>query len=115
MRATARAIENALVLEDGGVLRYQGDVYAGGNAWIIATLWLALWYRQVGDRDGLRRCATYAVQHQSGIGLLPEQVARDGRPAWVVPLTWSHAMFVLAARSELALVSELAAAHVSAA
>lgn len=115
MRAMARAIENALVLDDGGVRRYHGDVYAGGNAWILATLWLALWYRQVGDRDGFRRCAAYAVHHQSGVGLLPEQVARDGRPGWVIPLTWSHAMFVLAARPELALVSEPGAAHVHAA
>ena len=30
------------------------------------------------------------------LDLLPEQVSRDdGRPAWVIPLTWSHAMFVL--------------------
>ncbi len=108
MTAMARAIENALVLDGGGVLRYEGDVYAGGNPWILATLWLALWYRQVGDHDGFRRCAAYAVRHQNAVGLLPEQVARDGRPAWVVPLTWSHAMFVLAARPELTLVSELA-------
>jgi len=29
-------------------------------------------------------------------GLLPEQVSKDnGEPCWVIPLTWSHAMYVL--------------------
>jgi GH15 family glucan-1,4-alpha-glucosidase len=105
MRATVAAIEDALVLPDGGVLRYEGDVYAGGNPWILTTLWLGLWYRRVGDEAGYRRCVDYAVARQSETGLLPEQVTRDGQPAWVLPLTWSHAMLVLAARPELSLVA----------
>jgi glucoamylase len=105
MRATVAAIERALVLPDGGVLRYEGDVYAGGNPWILTTLWLGLWYRRVGDEAGYRRCLDYAIARQSETGLLPEQVTRDGEPAWVLPLTWSHAMLVLAARPELSLIS----------
>jgi GH15 family glucan-1,4-alpha-glucosidase len=35
--------------------------------------------------------------------LLAEQVTEDGAPAWVLPLAWSHAMFVFAARPELQL------------
>jgi GH15 family glucan-1,4-alpha-glucosidase len=106
MCSTVAAIEEALVLADGGVLRYDGDVYAGGNPWILTTLWLGLWYRQVGDEEGHRRCLDYAVARQSETGLLPEQVTRDGEVAWVLPLTWSHAMLVLAARPELDLVAE---------
>jgi hypothetical protein len=34
---------------------------------------------------------------------LPEQVTDEGEPAWVVPLAWSHAMLLLAARPELSL------------
>jgi glucoamylase len=105
MRATVAAIERALVLPDGGVLRYEGDTYAGGNPWILTTLWLGLWYRRVGDDAGYRRCLDYAIAHQSETGLLPEQVTRDGDPAWVLPLTWSHAMLVLAARPELSLLA----------
>jgi GH15 family glucan-1,4-alpha-glucosidase len=41
----------------------------------------------------------------SPLGLLPEQVAEDGSPAWVVPLGWSHAMLALAARPELAAIA----------
>jgi glucoamylase len=104
MRATVEAIERALVLPDGGVIRYEGDVYAGGNPWILTTLWLGLWYRLVGDEAGYTRCLDYVVARQSETGLLPEQVTRDGEVAWVLPLTWSHAMLVLAARPDLDLV-----------
>jgi GH15 family glucan-1,4-alpha-glucosidase len=48
----------------------------------------------------------YALARQTRLGLLPEQVSEFGDPAWVVPLGWSHAMLVLAARPELAAVRD---------
>lgn len=101
MRATAAAIEARLSLPDGGLRRYDGDTYAGGNSWVLAVLWLGLWRRSIGDVDGYERCLAYAKAAQTPVGLLPEQVTRDGKPAWVVPLTWSHAMFVIATRPDL--------------
>ena len=103
MRATAAAIERELVLSCGGVLRHEGDDYAGGNPWLLTTLWLGLYYRQLGDEEGLRRCLDYAVSRRTDLDLLPEQADRDGKPAWVLPLAWSHAMLVLAVRPELGL------------
>lgn len=104
MRSTVAAVERVLQLPDGGVLRHEDDDYAGGNPWLIATLWLGLAQRQAGDGDGLRRALAYAVARQTCLGLLPEQVTPSGEPAWVVPLGWSHAMLVLAARPELSVV-----------
>jgi GH15 family glucan-1,4-alpha-glucosidase len=104
MRATVGALESELRSPAGGVVRYAGDTYAGGNKWVLAALWLGLWHRQVGDLAGLERALAYAVGAQTDLGLLPEQVTDDGKPAWVVPLAWSHAMLLLAARPELALV-----------
>ena len=106
MRATIAAVEEELQLADGGILRHEGDDYAGGNPWIISTLWLGLARRQVGDEAGLLRTLAYALEHQTPLGLLPEQITRDGDPAWVVPLGWSHAMLILAARPELALIRD---------
>ena len=106
MRATIAAVEEELQLADGGVLRHEGDDYAGGNPWIISTLWLGLARRQIGDEAGLLRTLAYALEHQTPLGLLPEQITRDGDPAWVVPLGWSHAMLILAARPELALIRD---------
>jgi GH15 family glucan-1,4-alpha-glucosidase len=104
MRATIEAVERELRLADGGVLRHEADDYAGGNPWLISTLWLGLAERQVGDEDGHRASLEYALARQTSLGLLPEQVTREGEPAWVVPLGWSHAMLILAARPELTLV-----------
>ena len=106
MRATIEAVERELRLEDGGVLRHEDDDYAGGNPWLISTLWLGLAERQAGDDAGHRASIAYALARQTSLGLLPEQVTRDGEPAWVVPLGWSHAMLILAARPELALVRD---------
>jgi glucoamylase len=105
MRATVVALEAELGEVEHGVMRYAGDTYAGGNNWVLAALWLGLWRRQVGDARGLEQALEYAVRVQTALGLLPEQVTGDGEPAWVVPLAWSHAMLLLAARPELDAVS----------
>jgi GH15 family glucan-1,4-alpha-glucosidase len=104
MRATVAALEAELGCPAGSVMRYAGDTYAGGNKWVLAALWLGLWHRQIGDQAGLERSLEYALSAQTDLGLLPEQVTDDGEPAWVVPLAWSHAMLLLAARPELQVV-----------
>jgi GH15 family glucan-1,4-alpha-glucosidase len=106
MRATVEAVRRELRGPDGGVLRHEADDYAGGNPWLISTLWLGLAERQAGDVAGHRAAIAYALERQTSLGLLPEQVTRDGHPAWVVPLGWSHAMLLLAARPELAIVRD---------
>jgi glucoamylase len=106
MRATVEAVARKLRMPDGGVLRHEDDDYAGGNPWLIATLWLGLAERQAGDEPGHSAALEYALARQTSLGLLPEQVTRDGDPAWVVPLGWSHAMLILAARPELAIIRD---------
>ena len=103
MRATVAALEAELGCPAGSLRRYAGDTYAGGNRWVLAGLWLGLWHRQAGEPAGLERALTYALRAQTHLGLLPEQVTDEGEPAWVVPLAWSHAMLLLAARPELSL------------
>jgi GH15 family glucan-1,4-alpha-glucosidase len=105
MRATVAALEAELGGVEHGVMRYAGDTYAGGNNWVLAALWLGLWRRQVGEARGLEQALEYGVRVQTALGLLPEQVTGDGEPAWVVPLAWSHALLLLAARPELDAVS----------
>ena len=95
---TMEAVERDLSRPSGGVARYEGDQYGGRmNSWIICTLWLASWHAAVGNLeralDMIKWCADHA--HPT-TGLLPEQVADDGSPRSVLPLTWSHAAFVLA-------------------
>jgi glucoamylase len=78
---------------------------------VLAALWFGLWHRQVGDEPGLARALEHALEVQTELGLLPEQVTKSGEPAWVVPLAWSHAMLLLASRPELELVRFLAPAE----
>lgn len=81
----------------GGIKRYEDDNYIGGNPWILTTLWLSHFRTLQGRYEDARQLLDYAVNHVTAAGLLPEQVNKDtGETAWVVPLTWSHAMFILA-------------------
>jgi glucoamylase len=113
MHKLAEVLRDKLLMPDGGLRRYDGDTYAGGNAWILTTLWLGLWSRQSGDDDDYLRTLNYAMERQTAVGLLPEQSGPDGAPSWVVPLTWSHAMLVLAARPELKIISDFASCPTS--
>lgn len=106
MRATVTAVERVLGLPDGGVLRHEGDDYAGGNPWLVSALWLGLARRLAGEPDALHRALEYTLSRRTPLGLLPEQVTRKGEPAWVVPLGWSHALLVLAARPEPAVIRD---------
>ncbi|XID92153.1 glycoside hydrolase family 15 protein [Paenibacillaceae bacterium WGS1546] len=94
---TAEAVEQALTVPGvGGIKRYEDDSYIGGNPWILTTLWLAQFRARNGETAEARRLLDWAVAHRTATGLLPEQVDRtSGETAWVVPLTWSHAMFIL--------------------
>ncbi|RJX39695.1 glycoside hydrolase family 15 [Paenibacillus pinisoli] len=97
MRRTADTIEAALTVPGvGGIKRYEDDIYIGGNPWILTTLWLAHYRVATGDLAAARKLLDWAMAHRTETGLLPEQVDKvTGETAWVVPLTWSHAMFVL--------------------
>jgi oligosaccharide amylase len=100
IQATAEAIATHLTSPAGGISRYQGDTYRGGNPWIICTLWLALHFIQSGSQEKGRQLYTWALQHRSRLDLFPEQIDKvSGQPCWVNPLGWSHAMFLLATRA----------------
>ena len=98
MHSTAQVIEQRLTSPlIKGIKRYEDDVYAGGNPWILTTLWLAHYKLTIGNIDEAKQHIQWAIEHRTEVGLLPEQIDKvTGAPAWVVPLTWSHAMFILA-------------------
>lgn len=81
----------------GGIKRYENDHYIGGNPWILTTLWLCHYRIHRGQYAEAKSLLQWAIDHRTAAGLLPEQVDKQtGETAWVVPLTWSHAMFILA-------------------
>ncbi len=107
IRDTVALIEQTLTSHGiGGIKRYENDGYIGGNPWILTTLWVALYHAKTGNYNKAKEYLFWAANGKTELGLLPEQVNRDtGKPEWVIPLTWSHAMYVQ-------VISELDAAGV---
>jgi glucoamylase len=98
MRKTVAAIENSFSYEVGGIGRYSGDVYYGGNPWILATLWLALYAEKLKDVKKMEELLKWTIKHATELDLLSEQVNKsEGSPISAVPLAWSHAFFILSA------------------
>lgn len=96
VKNTVEQIENKLRLENGGYMRYEGDNYIGGNAWIISSLWLALYYIKVGNMDRAHELFNWVTEHADNLNFLPEQINRNGHNSvWVMQLSWSHAMYVI--------------------
>jgi len=97
-KLVVNTVERTLLCgKNGGIMRYQGDEYIGGNPWILTTLWLSICFHLIGERQKAVHYFHWAVKHRSHLDLLAEQVDKfSGRPAWALPLAWSHAMFILA-------------------
>ena len=96
MKNTISAIERDLKLSNGGYMRYQGDNYVGGNAWIISSLWLALYYSKNGEKEVAKELFDWVTNHSDYLNFLPEQIDRNGDDTvWVRQLSWSHAMYII--------------------
>jgi len=96
MLSTANEVAKRLTRETGGIGRYEGDTYMGGNPWILATLWLAMYELKVNKIGKAMDGFVWALRHRTINDFLPEQIDRhSGDAAWVIPLAWSHAMYVL--------------------
>jgi glucoamylase len=97
MKKTALTIEEAFNYKSGGTGRYPGDAYYGGNPWILATLWLALYYEQLRDLNKTKALIRWTAKHATVLNLLSEQVDKmNDSPVSATPLAWSHAFFILA-------------------
>lgn len=99
MILTARAIEEELWNSTaGGVHRYAGDGYRGGNPWLITTFWLSIYHSMLGNKKRARELCLWCLKQVNHLLLMPEQAdGSAGGPSWVMPLSWSHAMYILAA------------------
>lgn len=97
IKNTIEKINMTIRTYTGGYVRYEGDTYMGGyNPWPIATLWMSCYYLIAKDKTKALECFNFATKSASNLNLLGEQVNNDAmRPAWVIGLTWSHAMYVV--------------------
>lgn len=102
IRTAEQLRQNLWNEQTGGLRRYEGDTYGGGNPWPLATLWLAIYEGARGETEEARRLIEWVVAHTTEADLVPEQVHRStGAPVAAVPLSWSHGMIALAAAAVL--------------
>ena len=96
---TIERIEMTLRTYTGGFIRYENDTYMSNpnpNPWGIATLWIAWYYLETGRNKEALDCFSYITNTASKNFLLGEQINNQTmKPAWVIGLTWSHAMYLI--------------------
>ncbi len=115
MTRTVHEIIEANTVDDGGLLRYPGDLYCGGvrngwvtltggGAWPLLSFWMAIYYCLSGDKANAEKHFDWPALRMADWPLkrieryIPEQIFKDKSKAAICPLLWSHAMFVIAAR-----------------
>jgi GH15 family glucan-1,4-alpha-glucosidase len=107
MRATVKRIAVDLSSPSGGIRRYLGDTFYGGNPWLMLTAWYG-WHRlRSGDLAEARAAASWVERRASPDWMLAEQVLDEPQePEFVAywtskwgpvadPLLWSHAKYIL--------------------
>lgn len=107
MLATIERIRAELSSPSGGIRRYLGDTYYGGNPWLLLTAWLG-WHDRLTGRETDHSAARNWIQGNMSVGGgLAEQVLDEPQDLasvqpWIDrwgpvadPLLWSHAKFIL--------------------
>jgi GH15 family glucan-1,4-alpha-glucosidase len=104
MMNTVNAMEKKIV-EDGGVHRYEKDVYdgwtrdgklrcKGAGAWPLLNFWMAIYYAERGEKEKAMRYQKWVLDRLEK-PYIPEQIFENELQRSVCPLVWAHAMFIL--------------------
>ena len=80
----------------GGYQRFEYDHYRNGAPWVIANLWMTLYYLETGEKKKAKDTFDFVLKTAGKHSLLGEQIDNNTlKPNWVIGLGWSHAMFVI--------------------
>lgn len=91
---------------NGGIHRYPNDKYdgkmsfgklclGGGGAWPVLNFWFSIYFSLAGKKNEAIKYFSWVLERVEK--KLPEQIKED-KPASVIPLAWSHAMFIIAGK-----------------
>ena len=96
VKNTVEKLDLTLRTYTGGYLRFENDNYLGGkNPWPIATLWMALYQLQVGEKEKAIKAIEFVTKTATKHGFLAEQIDNERMSSkWVIGLGWSHAMYI---------------------
>ena len=99
---TVERINMTLRTYTGGYKRFEDDHYNNGKPWVIATLWMANYYLEIGETKKAKECFDYCLKTSSPHGFLAEQIDnKTMKSDWVIGLGWSHAMFIIVLKKML--------------
>jgi glucoamylase len=101
---TVCAMEKRIV-EEGGVHRYEKDVYdgwthdgtlrcKGAGSWPLLNFWMAIYHSLRDEKEKARSYHDW-VLHRLERPYIPEQIFNNPLQQSVCPLVWAHAMFTL--------------------
>ena len=107
MARTVHEIIGKNTTDDGGLLRYPGDLYCGGvrkgwvtltggGAWPLLSFWMSIYYCLCHDKSSAEKHFGWPLARIEKY--IPEQIFKGKSKPSITPLLWSHAMFVIAAR-----------------
>ena len=84
---TVEKLNMTLRTYTGGYKRFEGDHYMEGKPWVIATLWMANYYLEIGENKKAKECFEYVIKTSTEHGYLAEQIENENlKPAWVIGL-----------------------------
>ncbi len=84
---TVEKINLTLRTYTGGYRRFEQDHYRNGNPWVIATLWMALYYIEIKKYKEAKECLNFVVNSSTEHGFLAEQVDNNTMTSnWVIGL-----------------------------
>jgi len=107
MKGTVLETINTNMSNDGGLLRYPGDRYCGGvrkgwvtltgaGTWPLLSFWMSIYYSLCGDNKNAKKSFNKPLERIDKY--IPEQIFKDNSCPSIIPLLWSHAMFIIAAK-----------------
>ena len=80
----------------GGYQRYENDHYRNGSPWLIANLWMTLYYLENGEKKKAKETFDFVLKTAGKHYFLSEQINNTTlKPDWVIGLGWTHAMFII--------------------
>jgi len=92
---TVERINMSLRTYTGGYKRFEEDHYNNGEPWVIANLWMTLYYLETGEKKKAKETFDFVVKTAGKHSFLGEQIDNNTlKPNWVIGLGWSHAMFI---------------------
>ncbi|MGD2095778.1 MAG: glycoside hydrolase family 15 protein [Phycisphaerales bacterium] len=108
MKNTVDKIIKTNTIYNGGLLRYPRDIYCGqvkngfvtltgAGAWPLLNFWMAIYFHLRNDKKKSEKYFNWPLTRIDTY--LPEQIFKDKKKVSISPLTWSHAMFIIAANS----------------